>query len=132
MLELIPIDNKPVWIDIDTYPLNLNPISCQDYVGFTILQATVETLFVRDKTGHWTLGAADSVQVSEANTSYRFRLPIDRLWSNGDPIIAADFVRAFQRILDPNQWVPFAPWLYCIRNAQGYHSGCCEWEDVGG
>jgi oligopeptide transport system substrate-binding protein len=46
-------------------------------------------------------GAAESYEVSADGKTYTFKLRPDSKYSNGDPLTAADWVRAWQRLADP-------------------------------
>lgn len=47
------------------------------------------------------LGQAESVEVSEDELTYTFKLREGIQWSNGDPVKASDFVYAYRRLVDP-------------------------------
>jgi oligopeptide transport system substrate-binding protein len=61
--------------------------------------------------------------VSEDGTTYRFKLRSDAKWSNGDPVMAGDFVFSFRRVEDPKSNSTFADELYPIKNAQEVNTG---------
>ncbi len=81
-------------------------------------------------------GVAESWEVSADGRRYRFRLRA-ALWSNGDPIRAADFVHAWRRVLTPPSDDPArrfadqrhhiasgsAELLYVVRGAEAWHQG---------
>ena len=47
------------------------------------------------------LGQAASYEVSEDQTVYTFKLRDDIFWSDGQPVVAADFVYSWQRLVNP-------------------------------
>lgn len=51
------------------------------------------------------------------------RLRPDVLWSDGNKIVAADFVKAFQALIDPNNKYPEAELLIAVKNARAIHRG---------
>ncbi|HEV1991293.1 MAG TPA: peptide ABC transporter substrate-binding protein [Candidatus Dormibacteraeota bacterium] len=61
--------------------------------------------------------AADSYKVDSTGKVYTFRLHPGARWSDGKMVKAADFVYAFQRLLDPRLAAPFASFYYTIQNA---------------
>jgi oligopeptide transport system substrate-binding protein len=61
--------------------------------------------------------AADSYTVDSTGTVYKFRLHPGARWSDGKLVKAADFVYAFQRLLDPRLAAPFASFYYPIKSA---------------
>ncbi|MGC0251272.1 peptide ABC transporter substrate-binding protein [Pseudactinotalea sp. Z1748] len=81
---------------------------------------------------------AEDWEVSEDGLTHTFHLR-DANWSNGDPITAEDFVRTYERLLDPDRGpggVTTEASSYQatlgILNATGYSSGAVEdFEEVG-
>lgn len=75
---------------------------------------------------------ADSWTVSEDGTVYRFHIRDTAKWSNGDKLIAQDFVDTWRRALLPslgNQW---ASYLFVIKNAEAFNKGeLKDFTDVG-
>ncbi|MEX1993459.1 MAG: peptide ABC transporter substrate-binding protein [Steroidobacteraceae bacterium] len=61
--------------------------------------------------------------VDADGTRYTFSLRSDARWSNGDPVIAADFVAALQRAMDPATASGAADLLRAIRHAPEILSG---------
>ena len=61
--------------------------------------------------------AADSYKVDSTGKVYTFKLHPGARWSDGKLVKAADFVYAFQRLLDPRLAAPFASFYYTIKNA---------------
>ena len=61
--------------------------------------------------------AADSYKVDGTGKVYTFKLHPGARWSDGKPLKAADFVYAFQRLLDPRLAAPYASFYYAIKNA---------------
>jgi ABC-type oligopeptide transport system substrate-binding subunit len=88
-----------------------------------IVRNLFETLVVRDPKGNVAPGAAESWSVSEDGTTYRFKLRSDARWSNGDPVIAGDFVFSLRRVEDPKSNSTFADELYPIKNAEEVNTG---------
>lgn len=77
----------------------------------------------RDLQLHPIPGAAASWDISEDMTVYTFHLRQNARWSNGDPLTAADFVYAFQRILSPELGSPYAYMLHGLKNAEPFNRG---------
>ena len=61
--------------------------------------------------------AADTYKVDSNGTVYTFKLHPGARWSDGKLVKAADFVYAFQRLLDPRLAAPYASFYYPIKNA---------------
>jgi oligopeptide transport system substrate-binding protein len=66
-----------------------------------IVRSLIEGLYNEDANGGLVPGVALSHTISEDLTTYTFTLRTDAKWSNGDPVVAGDFVYAWQRITDP-------------------------------
>ncbi len=62
----------------------------------------------------------------EANADasvWTFHLRPDARWSNGDPVTAADFVYAYERMLHPDFPGEYGQMLYVLRNGEAYKQG---------
>ncbi|MFZ0546556.1 MAG: ABC transporter substrate-binding protein [Candidatus Promineifilaceae bacterium] len=66
---------------------------------------------------------ADRWEIGDGGRKYTFHLGPDWHWHDGRPVIAADFIYAWQRILSKETNSPHANILYPIRGAQTFHSG---------
>ncbi len=66
---------------------------------------------------------AERWDVSPDGLVYTFHLRSSARWSNGDPVTAADFAFAFQRILNPKFGAPYAYMLHPIKNAEAFNTG---------
>ena len=60
--------------------------------------------------------AADSYKIDSSGKVYTFKLHPGARWSDGQPVRAADFVYAFQRLLDPRVGAPFASFYFTVKN----------------
>jgi oligopeptide transport system substrate-binding protein len=61
--------------------------------------------------------AADSYTIDSTGTVYTFHLHPGAKWSDGVPVKAADFVYAWQRIVDPRLAAPYSSFFYIVKNA---------------
>ncbi len=52
-------------------------------------------------------------------------------WSDGQPVTAADFAYAWQRMLHPQFGGKYAEMLYPLRGAEAYNKERCDWNEVG-
>lgn len=66
---------------------------------------------------------ADRWEIGQGGREYTFHLSPDMRWHDGQPVVAADFICAWERILAPKTNSPHANILYPIRGAQAYHLG---------
>ncbi len=82
-------------------PDSLDPQLARMDSALTILRDAYEGLTSIAPDGGVAPGVASSWSVSEDGLSYRFELRPDARWSNGDPVVAGDFVAAWRRLVDP-------------------------------
>lgn len=68
-------------------------------------------------------GVAKRWEVSEDGLTYTFHLRPEARWSNGDPVVAADFIAGWERILRPAMAALYAEMLFTMENAQAYAEG---------
>ena len=80
----------------------LDPALAEDIHSFNILIDMYEGLVAENAAGYIIPGVAESWQLSDDGLVYTFDLRSDARWSNGDPVVAADFVRGFRHVADPN------------------------------
>lgn len=64
-------------------------------------------------------GAAESWEVSEDGMTYTFRLREGLKWSNGDPLVAQDFVNGVMRTLDPATTSEKGYYFYSVVQVKG-------------
>jgi oligopeptide transport system substrate-binding protein len=67
--------------------------------------------------------AAESWSVSPDGREYRFRLRAGLRWSNGDPLVAQDFVVGMQRLVDPATASQYAQILEPVTGASAIVQG---------
>lgn len=68
-------------------------------------------------------GVAESWEVAEDGLSYVFHLRKDARWSNGDSLVADDFVWSWYRALLPSLGNQYAYAFYGIKNAERFNKG---------
>ena len=108
-------------------PKALDPHTVTGVIEERILSALFEGLVNLDlETMEPVPGVAESWEISENGTVYRFLLRNDARWSNGDPVTAHNFVYSWRRILSPAFAAEYAYMLYPIENAEAYHAGAIE------
>ena len=74
-------------------------------------------------------------RVSEDGLTVTFLLRPEARWTNGEPVVAADFEAAWKRVLSPGLASPLASRLFGIRGAAAYHrctSRCSDLADAVG
>jgi oligopeptide transport system substrate-binding protein len=68
-------------------------------------------------------GVAERWETSADGLTWTFHLRADARWSNGDPVIAQDFVYSFHRALTPALGAPKAQLLFILKNAAAFYRG---------
>jgi oligopeptide transport system substrate-binding protein len=67
--------------------------------------------------------AATSYDVSEDGTVYTVHLREDAVWSDGEPVVAQQFVDGVKRVLSPDMANDYAYVMFDIVGAQDYYNG---------
>jgi oligopeptide transport system substrate-binding protein len=98
--EALADDQTYTYRDLDSLP-SIDPQLIEDNAGHDIARNLFEGLMNQDEKGALVPGVAERFAVSEDNKTYTFILRKDAKWSNGDPVVAGDFVYAWQRAADP-------------------------------
>lgn len=88
-----------------------------------ILRDLYEGLTAHNAAAEVVPGAAASWEISDDGLVYTFHLRADGKWSNGDPVLAGDFVYSYRRILNPETGAEYANILYPIKNAEEVNTG---------
>jgi oligopeptide transport system substrate-binding protein len=99
--------------EIDT----LDPSMATDAVSFLVMTNAMEGLYRLGENDEVKPGLAKSEKVSTDGKKYTFTLR-DAKWSNGEKIVAADFVYSWQRAVNPATKSDYAYMLYPILNAE--------------
>lgn len=116
-------ESIPLYYDIDTAPINLDPQSASDYSSQLIINSLFEGLLRSGENGEVEPAAAESYTVSDDGLTYRFVLREDGRWSDGTGVTADDFVFAFQRLFDPATNSKNAGDFFCIKNSEKVYRG---------
>ncbi|MBI3749309.1 MAG: peptide ABC transporter substrate-binding protein [Chloroflexi bacterium] len=88
-------------------PPTLDPNKAQDSNSITILRGLVRGLVYFDKDLKIVPGLASSWDISADAKTLTFHLR-DAKYSNGDPIVAGDFVYSIKRLVDPRTAAPYS------------------------
>jgi oligopeptide transport system substrate-binding protein len=105
-------------------PSDLDPQLIQGVPEHNIIKALFEglvTLHPKDLSPQ--PGQAERWEVSPDGKTYTFYLRANAKWSNGDPVTAEDFVKSYERILNPKLAAPYADMLQIIEGGAEYNSG---------
>ena len=104
-------------------PETLDPGLAEDVHAFSVLIDTFEGLVTENAAGQIVPGVAETWDISEDATTYTFHFRKDVRWSNGDPVVASDFVRAMRRVADPESLSPYASLLSPIMHFDDVAAG---------
>jgi ABC-type oligopeptide transport system substrate-binding subunit len=109
----------------------VDPALADDIHSFNILIDIYEGLVAENAAGEIVPGVARSWQVSDDGLVYQFDLRDDARWSNGDRVVAEDFVRAFRHVANPNTASPYAFLFDAITNFRDAASGDKRADSIG-
>jgi oligopeptide transport system substrate-binding protein len=112
-------------------PDSLHIHQAQGLAAINLLRDVREGLVTFDEKGGLVPGQAASWQELDGGRRYRFSLRSDARWSNGDPVTADDFVRAWHRAFTPETAAATAGLLKDVRNANEILKGAQEVESLG-
>jgi oligopeptide transport system substrate-binding protein len=87
-------------------PESLDPLHARSEPALNVLRDLHEGLTALDALGNVKPGAARHWDVSDDALEWRFQLDPEARWSDGQPVRAADFERAFQALADPGMASP--------------------------
>jgi oligopeptide transport system substrate-binding protein len=104
-------------------PSTLDPAAAADNFSLQVVQDLYEGLTTESASGDAIPGVASSWQIDSSGTQYTFQLRSSARWSNGMPVLAKDFVAAWQRVVDPREASPVADNLRLIAGAAEVISG---------
>ena len=104
-------------------PADLDPQLATLPDEFFILRAISEGLVSPAPDGGVRPGVAESWKISADGLTWTFFLRADARWSNGEPVVASDFVFSYRRALTAALAAPKARLFYAVRNAAAYHRG---------
>ena len=112
-------------------PDSLHIHQAQGLAAVNLLRDMREGLLTFDANGEPVPGQAESWQVLDGGLRYRFTLRPDARWSNGEPVTAADFVRAWRRAVSAETLAATAGLLKDVRHAQDILGGRMRAAELG-
>ena len=105
-------------------PQGLDPHIVTGVPEHHLLISMCEGLTIANPRGGENLpGVARSWDISPDGKIYTFFLNKEARWSNGDPVIAEDFVWSWMRLLTPSLGSQYSDMLYYIKGAADFHQG---------
>jgi oligopeptide transport system substrate-binding protein len=112
-------------------PESLDVHRARSEAALTILRDLYEGLTATGADGTPVLAAADRCEVSSDGRTYRFHLRTNARWSNGDAVVADDFMAAWRRLVDPHTGAQYAGILGPVRGAAEITAGSAAPETLG-
>jgi oligopeptide transport system substrate-binding protein len=107
-----------------TEPQDLDPHTVQGVSEHNLISSLIEGLVSEHPvTGEPVPGTAARWDISPDGKVYTFHLRPEARWSNGETVTAHDFVRSFQRILNPRLGSEYAYMLFAMKGAEDYQKG---------
>jgi oligopeptide transport system substrate-binding protein len=116
---------------IGSEPDSLDPQQARSVEAQRVLRDICEGLTTLDKSGGVAPGIAEKWQVSPDGRTYTFFLRHDARWSNGQPVVAADFVAGLRRLVEPATASQYAEVVDVILNASDIVAGHKPPESLG-
>jgi oligopeptide transport system substrate-binding protein len=104
-------------------PDSLDPQKARGFEAQTILRDLCEGLTTLDHHAAVAPGVARAWEVSADALTYTFHLRPEARWSNGERVVAADFVAGLQRLVDPATGSGYAEYVDVIANSHAIVSG---------
>jgi len=112
-------------------PRTLDPQLADDTYSFQVVRDLYEGLTAEDRNGQIVPGVARSWSVDATGTIYTFLLRPDAKWSDGDRIVASEFVQGLRRAVDPHTASGSAALLVAIKGAGDIIAGRKKVTDLG-
>jgi oligopeptide transport system substrate-binding protein len=104
-------------------PPSLDPGLATDTTSSNVLLAIMDPLVrLNPETNEAEPSLAESWDISEDGKTITYHLSPDGKWTNGDPVIAGDFVYSWKRTLSPELAADYAYQLYGIQGGFEYNS----------
>lgn len=100
----------------------LDTIDISKSTGFGQTGNVFKSFYRLGKNGKPTAGLAKTGTVSKDGKTWTFKIR-DSKWSNGDPIVAQDFVYSWRRSLNPKTASPYAYLFSGVKNADAIIAG---------
>lgn len=118
-------------INIGEEPYTMDPSKNVTADSLIYLNHIFEGLVRKDKDGKIIPAVAKSWNISSDGLVYTFYLRDNAYWSDGNPVLARDFVYSFRRLFDPKIKSKYAYQYNVIKNSQSIFEGEIEMKYLG-
>ncbi|HJQ28093.1 MAG TPA: ABC transporter substrate-binding protein, partial [Rubrobacter sp.] len=123
--------HKFIAFNLDDTIRDLDSVTTTDSVSSDVLLNVMSGLYRLDEDARPVPDMAESVDISEDQLTYTFKLRDGIKWSNGDPVTADDFKYAWLRALDPKTAGQYAYIITTfVKGAAAYNEGKGSESDV--
>ena len=112
-------------------PDSLDPQKARGFEAQTILRDLCEGLTTLDQHAAVAPGVASAWEMSADGLTYTFHLRPGARWSNGERVVAADFVAGLRRLVDPATGSGYAEYVDVIANSHAIVTGAKPPEALG-
>jgi oligopeptide transport system substrate-binding protein len=112
-------------------PDSLDPQKARGFEAQSIVRDLCEGLTTLGKDASVAPGSASTWDVSADGRTYTFHLREGLHWSNGDAVVAADFVAGLQRLVDPATASAYAQYTDVIANSGEIIAGTAAVQSLG-
>jgi oligopeptide transport system substrate-binding protein len=104
-------------------PRTLDPQLADDDFSFQVVRDLYEGLTAEDPYGQIVPGTASTWTVDDTGTVYTFSIRPEARWSNGDRVVAGEFVEGMRRAVDPKTASGSAALLAVVKGASQIIAG---------
>lgn len=125
------IDQKVLKLNNGREPTSFDPAIGFDNVSWDALNNLLEGLTRLGDDHQPQPAMAERWDVSEDGKTYTFHLRKDANWSNGDPVVAEDFIFAWERLLNPDTGSAAGFLGYFIKGGEAFNNGEGSKDDLG-
>lgn len=128
--EEVAAGEKILLMNNGNEPTSFDPSIGFDAKSWSALNNIMEGLTRLDKDHKAVEATAEKIDISEDGLTYTFTIRDNAKWSNGDPVVAGDFVFAWKHMLNPETASPAAFLAYFIEGAEAYNNGEGSPDDI--
>jgi oligopeptide transport system substrate-binding protein len=111
---------------LPTDPPTLDWTLATDNVSKEVIDALHEGLVEADANAKIQPAMAESWEISKDGKTYTFKLRDGLKWSDGQPVVAQQFVDSWERLLNPKTASEYAYFLFDLVGAEDYQKGALK------
>ncbi|HQU08535.1 MAG TPA: peptide ABC transporter substrate-binding protein, partial [Opitutales bacterium] len=121
-------DKQILLAGLPTEPESLDPHLLSGNAAISVVQGLLEGLVIPHPSDATQVlpGVAHAWECSDDGLCWTFYLRPQARWSNGDTVVASDFVYSYKRALDPKFAAPMGDTLGILKNAKQYQRGLLD------